>query len=122
MAKKQLGVVDPVWPVWYLPEAVLGSAVRYTASLSVNANWVGIFICKGKKFLLGPSLESVEGQNPMAGLSWKSELAFSIQAQHGGTLGRILVKSYSDNAFTAKEVEAIRRVAEDLGQFWPKVT
>jgi len=34
--------------VWYRPEAVLGSAVRYVASLSAKFNWVGIYVLKGK--------------------------------------------------------------------------
>jgi L-methionine (R)-S-oxide reductase len=41
-------------PVWYQPESVLGSAVRYVASLSPKFNWVGIYVLKGKRLKLGP--------------------------------------------------------------------
>jgi GAF domain-containing protein len=43
-------------PVWYQPGAVLGSAVRYVASLSPRFNWVGIYVLEGKYLELGPYL------------------------------------------------------------------
>ena len=36
-------------PVWFQPEAPLGSAVRYVASLSPKFNWTGIYVLKGRK-------------------------------------------------------------------------
>lgn len=49
---------EPHGPIWLQPEAVLGSAVRYVASLSPKFNWVGIYSLKStgkKQFLeLGP--------------------------------------------------------------------
>src|SRR5947209_8658402 len=41
-------------PVWYQPQAALGSAVRYVSSLSPKFNWVGIYLLKGKTLELGP--------------------------------------------------------------------
>src|SRR3954466_15631264 len=48
--------VESRMPIWYQPQAALGSAVRYVSSLSPKFNWVGIYLLKGKgKFLeLGP--------------------------------------------------------------------
>src|SRR4051812_10530323 len=44
----------PEMPVWYQPQAVLGSAVRYVSSLSPRFNWVGIYLLKKKMLELGP--------------------------------------------------------------------
>jgi GAF domain-containing protein len=41
--------VSPAWPVWFQPDAPLGSAVRYVAGLSPKFNWVGIYVLKGTK-------------------------------------------------------------------------
>src|SRR4051812_16932091 len=41
-------------PVWYQPQAVLGSAVRYVSSLSPKFNWVGIYLLRGRTLELGP--------------------------------------------------------------------
>lgn len=41
--------VSPEWPVWFQPDAPLGSAVRYVAGLSPKFNWVGIYVLKNSK-------------------------------------------------------------------------
>lgn len=52
------------WPIWYLPHAPLGGAVRYLASLSSQMNWVGIYILKGRSFKLGPHLGETKAFSP----------------------------------------------------------
>src|SRR4051812_16369124 len=46
--------IRPEMPVWYQPQAVLGSAVRYVSALSPRFDWVGIYLLKGKTLELGP--------------------------------------------------------------------
>ena len=43
-------------PVWFQPEAPLGSAVRYVTGLSGKFQWVGIYLLQGKTLVLGPFL------------------------------------------------------------------
>src|SRR3954469_21315637 len=52
--KETLTPIRPGMPVWYQPQAVLGSAVRYVSSLSPRFNWVGIYVLKGDTLELGP--------------------------------------------------------------------
>src|SRR5277367_5334887 len=53
-SKPKAKAVRPEMPVWYQPQAALGSAVRYVSSLSPKFNWVGIYRLKGKTLELGP--------------------------------------------------------------------
>lgn len=48
--------IQPAWPLWYFPDAPLGSAVKYLASLSPKFNWVGIYTLSGNTLNLGPYL------------------------------------------------------------------
>src|SRR3954470_15490934 len=48
--------IRTMWPHWYYPDAPLGAAVRYVASLSGRSNWVGIYILKDGVLELGPFL------------------------------------------------------------------
>ncbi len=136
-------------PVWYQPEAVLGSAVRYVAGLSPKFNWVGIYILKGKFLELGPYIgaatdhtripvgrgvcgtavaedadqnvpDVTASDNYLAcSIETKSELVVLVRDKKGNILGQIDIDSHVVNAFGPDEEKAVRKVADELGQLWP---
>jgi GAF domain-containing protein len=137
------------FPVWYQPEAPLGSAVRYVASLSPKFNWTGIYILKGDMLELGPyigaksehtripvgrgvcgtAVAKNEDQNVpdvhasdnylACSLETKSELVVLIRDSSGKILGQIDIDSHLPNAFGPEEEAAVKRVAQQLGELWP---
>jgi GAF domain-containing protein len=141
--------ISPDWPVWYQPEAPLGSAVRYVASLSPKFNWVGIYVLKGKTLELGPYIGAKTDHTRIAvgqgvcgtavalnedqnvpdvrardnylacSLETRSELVVLIRDRKGGILGQIDIDSHTPGAFGADEEAAVRRVAAELGELWP---
>jgi L-methionine (R)-S-oxide reductase len=142
--------ISPRWPVWYQPEAPLGSAVRYVASLSPRFDWVGIYILKGQFLELGPFLGAetdhrrirvgkgicgtavsenadqnvpqVKGHPNYLACSeeTQSELVVLVRNREGEILGQIDIDSHTEAAFGEKEVEMVRQVAQELGELWPQ--
>lgn len=142
--------INPNLPVWYQPEAPLGSAVRYVASLSPKFNWTGIYILKGKTLHLGPYIgaetnhtripigkgvcgtavaqnadqnvpDVQAAENYLAcSLETKSELVVLIRDKSGKILGQIDIDSHVRNAFGPEEEAAVRKVAQELGELWPE--
>jgi L-methionine (R)-S-oxide reductase len=136
-------------PVWYNPLSPLGSAVHYVASLSPKYDWVGIYILKGKVLELGPYIgaksehtripvgQGVCGtavaenadqnvadvrarENYLAcSLETRSELVVLVKDHKGKILGQIDIDSHTPNAFGPAEYEAIKKVAQELGESWP---
>jgi putative methionine-R-sulfoxide reductase with GAF domain len=100
------------WPVWYLPEAPLGAAVRYIASLSPRFNWVGIYLLKRKFLELGPYIGAKDAEA-------QSELVVLIRDRSGNILGQIDIDSHFENAFGSEEENKVRQVAKELGELWP---
>lgn len=137
-------------PLWYQPEAPLGSAVRYIASLSPKFNWVGIYILKGNTLHLGPYLgaptehrripvgkgvcgtavaedrdqnipDVTRAENYLAcSTETQSELVVLIRDQEGKVLGQIDIDSHTLNAFDESEEAIVRKIACELGTLWPK--
>ena len=137
-------------PVWYNPEAPLGSAVRYVASLSPKFNWTGIYLLKGKNLELGPFIgaetdhtripigrgicgkavaENQDQNVPDVGaadnylacsLETKSELVVLIRDQKDRVVGQIDIDSHTLNAFGKEEEAAVKKVAQELGELWPE--
>jgi L-methionine (R)-S-oxide reductase len=137
-------------PVWYQPEAPLGSAVRYLASLSPRFNWVGIYILNGKMLELGPYIGAPSehtripvgrgvcgtavalnadqnvpdvsaSDNYLAcSLETKSELVVLIRDRQKQILGQIDIDSHVRNAFGPEEERAVSQVAAELGELWPE--
>ncbi len=138
------------FPVWYQPEAPLGSAVRYLASLSSKFNWVGIYILNGKMLELGPYigapsehtripvgrgvcgtavLLNADQNVPDVGasdnylacsLETRSELVVLIRDLDGQILGQIDIDSHVINAFGPEEQAQVTRIAAELGELWPE--
>ena len=108
------------WPYWYHPDAPLGSADRYVASLSGCFNWVGIYILKGDYLELGPFLgEPTEQTEIPVGTGVcgaPSEWVVLIQDKKGKTLGQINIDSHTPAAFGPEVENRVRKVAEELGQ------
>lgn len=98
-------------PVWCQPEAPLGSAVRYVASLSPAINWVGVSRWKGKVLKPGPSIGT---------RARKSKLDFPILDPAGKRVGRLEVESGLPEAFGAEQEMMIKKVAAELGAVWPE--
>jgi GAF domain-containing protein len=143
--------IQLAWPVWYQPEAPLGAAVRYLASLSSRFNWVGIYLLKGKVLELGPYLGSkprhvripvgkgvcgtavAENKNlniPDVGncenylacsVETQSELVVLIHEKSGKIVGQIDIDSHMQNAFGPEEVRWVEQVAKELGEYWPEI-
>jgi len=142
-------VILPESPVWYQPDAPLGSAVRYVASLSPRFNWVGIYKLNGKRLELGPYLgaktthtripvgkgicgtavaenrdQNVPDVNAVSNYlacsrDTRSELVVLIRDKKGKVLGQIDIDSHAPNAFGPEEESAVRKVADELGELWP---
>lgn len=138
------------FPVWYQPEAPLGSAVKYIASLSPKFNWVGIYVLRGKWLELGPyigagieharipvgrgirgtaiALDADQnvadvaeaGSDPARGPETRSELVVLIRDRSQRVVGQVDIDSHTRNAFGSEEREAVRRVANELGELWPE--
>lgn len=141
--------IEGDWPLWYFPDAPLGSAVRYIASLSSKFNWVGIYILKGSALELGPFLgedtphtripigrgicgtavaenrdinvpDVAASDNYLAcSLKTRSELVVLIRDGAGKILGQIDIDSHIENAFGPEEEKSVQRVAQQLGELWP---
>lgn len=110
--KQNSTLIRAEWPVWYFPDAPLGSAVKYIASLSPHFDWVGISSFEGKGWKQGPSLGTLQ-QDPVQ--RWSIE----IRDRKGKLLGQIEIECLSNQALRLEE-EIIRRVASELGELWPK--
>lgn len=138
------------WPVWYVPESPLGSAVKYIAALSPRFNWVGIYILKGSILELGPyigaptehtripvgkgicglavsencdqNIGQVDGHpNYIAcSLETRSELVVLIRDRKKNVLGQIDIDSHTEGKFSLEEEDAVRKVAGELGRLWPE--
>lgn len=136
-------------PVWYNPLSPLGSAVHYVASLSPKFNWIGIYVLKGKFLELGPYIgaESEHTRIPVGrgvcgtavaentdqnvpdvrarenylacSLETRSELVALIRDTDGKILGQIDIDSHAPNAFGPTEEQAVKKVAQELGELWP---
>jgi GAF domain-containing protein len=135
-------------PVWYQPQAALGSAVRYVSSLSPKFNWVGIYLLKGKNLELGPYIgaktdhtkipvgrgvcgsavanetdmnvpDVTKSDNYLAcSLETKSELVVLIRDRQGEIVGQIDIDSHTPAAFGPQEEQAVKKVAQELGELW----
>ena len=138
-------------PVWFQPEAPLGSAVRYVTGLSGKFQWVGIYLLQGKTLVLGPFLgektnhtripvgrgvcgtavaENRDQNIPdvralsnylSCSLETRSELVCLIRDGDGKTVGQIDIDSHFSAAFGPEEVAAVRRVADELGTHWREI-
>lgn len=141
--------ISPDWPVWYQPEAPLGSAVRYIAGLSPKFNWVGIYVLKGKTLELGPYIGAAtehtripvgrgvcgtavaqdadqnipdvqaHGNYLACSLETRSELVVLIRDRKKRILGQIDIDSHTRGAFGPEEERAVKQVAQELGALWP---
>jgi L-methionine (R)-S-oxide reductase len=137
-------------PPWFDPLSPLGSAVRYVASLSGLFNWVGIYVLEGDTLVLGPYLGAETEHTRIAvgvgvcgtavalnadqnvpdvrarenylacSLETRSELVVLIRDASGRILGQIDIDSHSPGAFGVEEEQAVRKVARELGERWPK--
>lgn len=137
------------WPVWYQPEAILGSAVRHIASLSPVFDWVGVYVLKGKRLVLGPYIgaptehkkikigvgvcgtavsenrdqnipDVSTHENYLAcSVHTRSELVILVRDGKGRILGQIDIDSHTLRAFGPEEEAAVRQVALELGERWP---
>jgi len=146
---KKERITRPDWPVWYLPEAPLGAAVRYLAALSAKFHWVGIYILKGDFLELGPYIGAAtphtripvgkgicgtaisenrdlniprvnEEPNYLAcSIETRSELVVLIRDKKGQVVGQIDIDSHFENAFGSEEENHVQRVARELGEIWP---
>src|SRR5579885_377466 len=148
-AKSLAQAIRPEMPVWYQPQAALGSAVRYVSSLSPKFNWVGIYLLKGKALELGPYIgaktehtripvgkgvcgsavarntdmnvpDVTQSDNYLAcSLETKSELVVLIRDRQGKVVGQIDIDSHTPAAFGPQEGQAVKKVAQELGELWP---
>jgi L-methionine (R)-S-oxide reductase len=124
----------PDLPVWYDPLSPMGAAVRYVAGLSPLFNWVGIYVLKGDILELGPFIgadtphkkirvgQGVCGTAVATGADQNVadvELVVLIHDRSGKILGQIDIDSHTLNAFSPELEEAVRQVANDLGELWP---
>jgi GAF domain-containing protein len=135
-------------PVWYNPLSPQGSAVHYVASLSPRFNWVGIYVLKGKFLELGPYIGAKsehtriplgrgvcgtavaedkdqnvadvrERENYLScSVETRSELVVLVRDRKGKILGQIDIDSHTPNAFGPAEEEAVKKVANELGELW----
>jgi len=147
---KAVGPINPEWPVWYDPAAVLGSAVRYVASLSPKFNWVGIYVLRGSSLHLGPFIgtpsehkvirvgqgvcgtavaENADQNVPdvrardnylACSLETRSELVILIRDLKGKVIGQFDIDSHVINAFGPDDVVQVRKIAQELGELWPE--
>ncbi|NDD91697.1 GAF domain-containing protein [bacterium] len=150
MVKKRVEVVSADQPVWFQPEAPLGSAVRHLASLSPRFDWVGIYVLRGKSLVLGPYIgaptehrkipvgtgicgtavaenrdlnvpDVTQVSNYLAcSLATKSELVVLVRDPSGAILGQIDIDSHTSAAFGEQEESWVRQVARELGERWPR--
>jgi len=148
--KKRVEVVSADQPVWFQPEAPLGSAVRHLASLSPRFDWVGIYVLRGKSLVLGPYIgaptehrkipvgtgicgtavaenrdlnvpDVTQVSNYLAcSLATKSELVVLVRDPSGAILGQIDIDSHTSAAFGEQEESWVRQVARELGERWPR--
>jgi putative methionine-R-sulfoxide reductase with GAF domain len=103
--------IQLTWPLWYLPENPTGSALRYLAALSPQFQWIGIYLIRGSSIELGPHLgKAIE--NPL------SSLVTLVKNSRGKKVAQIEIQNPERSAFSAEEVEAVRKIAQELGELW----
>ena len=137
-------------PAWLDADDALGSAVKQVAALSPSFNWVGIYVLNGDTLELGPYIgaptehtrikvgvgvcgtavarnedlnvpDVTAADNYLAcSVETQSELVVLIHGQAGGVLGQIDIDSHTRNAFTPPLQAAVKQIAQNLGDFWPK--
>ncbi|MFZ9594460.1 MAG: GAF domain-containing protein [Bdellovibrionia bacterium] len=147
MSRPSSSSVQLKWPVWYLPGAPLGSAVRYVASLSGAFHWVGIYILRSGALELGPFLGAATehtripvgkgvcgtavaenrnlniprvsefGNYLACSVETRSELVVLIRDRRGKILGQIDIDSHCEDAFGEREQAAVEQVAQELGEW-----
>jgi GAF domain-containing protein len=148
--RKKSAAVSADQPVWFQPQAPLGSAVRYIASLSPKFDWVGIYVLKKNQLVLGPYIgeKSEHTKIPVGrgvcgtavaenrdinvpdvravenylscSVLTRSELVVLIRDSGGEVLGQIDIDSHSLAAFGELEEAMVRQVARELGERWPR--
>jgi len=148
--KRRFEQVSPEQPVWYQPEAPLGSAVRHIAALSPRFNWVGIYVLKKKTLVLGPFIgEPAEHRRIPVGQGvcgmavaenrdqnipdvsqvghylacspkTRSELVVLIRDRSGKILGQVDIDSHTPQAFGEQEEQWVKTIAQELGERWPQ--
>ncbi len=131
-------------------QAVLRAAVTRVAALSPRFNWVGIYLLHGDTLELGPyvgaptehthikvgvgvcgtAVARNEDMNiPDVGavenylacsLDTKSELVVLIRQPDGLIVGQIDIDSHTRGAFGRDEEQAVKKIAQELGDRWPQ--
>src|SRR4051794_22245087 len=99
--------INPNWPVWYLPEAPLGAAARYIASLSPRVHWVGIYVKMKKKYVLKASMG--DRKNHFQNSEHNSEISLPIQSSKKKETGKIILLSHSSSGFTKSELQMFQK-------------
>ena len=99
-------------PAWYQPEAPIGSAVRYVASLCSQAAGVEVVRPGGRAFRLG-RCGGARGLARLPGL----EVSLGEGASKKGTL-RVYLREHC--ALGESERQRILEVVRELGERWPR--
>ena len=137
-------------PTWLDANDALGSTVKQVTALSPAFNWVGIYVLNGDTLELGPYIgaptehtritvgvgvcgtavarnedlnvpDVTTSDNYLAcSVETQSELVVLIRDQDGAVLGQIDIDSHTGNAFSPALEAAVKQIARELGDFWPK--
>ena len=123
--------------------------MQYVRTLSPRFNWVGIYVLRGGTLELGPFLgaptehtrikvgdgvcgtavaldrdlnvpDVTQAENYLScSAETKSELVVLVRDRAGQVVAQIDIDSHTPAAFGDAEVEAVRDVANRLGETWP---
>jgi L-methionine (R)-S-oxide reductase len=138
-------------PVWWNPLQPLGAAIRYVGTLSPRVDWVGAYLLKADTLYLGPFVgeptehtqipvgrgvcgtavaenadqivEDVgQRENYLAcSLETRAEIVVLIRDPEGNTVGQIDIDSHKSGSFDSDFLDAVRKVAAELGERWNKI-
>ncbi|MBI4925593.1 MAG: hypothetical protein HY843_06680 [Bdellovibrio sp.] len=102
-----------VLPNWYNALSPLGSVVRYIANISTKCKWVGLYLYKNKRFVLGPSI----GDRQACLLSGSKFSEFMIKSpgsqKNKRALGKLELQAIA-------EEDQIIKIIKELENLWPE--
>ncbi|MBI3535426.1 MAG: hypothetical protein HY072_08105 [Deltaproteobacteria bacterium] len=99
-----------VLPDWYNALSPLGSVVRYIANISTKCKWVGLYLYKNKRFVLGPSI----GDRQAGFLSGSKFREFMIKSPESKkALGKLELQAIA-------EEDQIIKIVKELENLWPE--
>ncbi len=115
-SKSKAKAAIPLSPVWYQPEAVAGSAVRHVAALCSGVRGVELRCVRLKGFK-----EKTLALGSCGTRSAKSAVKIPVFEAGGIRVAEFRLYFWPGRKLETEQEVQVRRVAQELGERWPRV-